>query len=456
MALSTHFLRFVILALLSLWMLVPDLHAQTLQVSALKSAAPVADSDVLSAEQAFVFAASGDASTGSLQLSWRIAPGYYLYRDQIQIKDAQGKSLDARIPAGDVLTDAFFGTVQVFHQSLKIQVTPPTSAAQWPLQVQYQGCAQIGVCYPPQQANITAQQAGLTLPVSETAITAKNNASFIQQLNLPASIVIGPLALPTMAIAVFLALFVSQWWARRQQLRLGQPVESLLLHATLAGLLCARLAYVAIWWREYFVDGPADLLRVLDIRDGGWNLWAGVIAALLWTLWRARGNSALRRGALQAVIAGALLVIVGQTLRSLPSANTPALPAINFVNAQAQNIDLRNYRGQPLVINLWATWCPPCQREMPVLLQAQKNQPNVRFIWINQGEPAAVVLRYLNTMQLPPEQVLLDPEQQASKHWRQQGLPSTYFYDASGQMQGMRMGELSRASLAEHLKAIAP
>ena len=93
---------------------------------------------------------------------------------------------------------------------------------------------------------------------------------------------------------------------------------------------------------------------------------------------------------------------------------------------------------------------------MPVLLQAQKNHPNVRFIWMNQGEPAAVVLRYLSTMQLPPEQVLLDPEQQASKHWRQQGLPSTYFYDANGQMQSMRMGELSRASLAEHLQAIAP
>lgn len=48
--------------------------------------------------------------------------------------------------------------------------------------------------------------------------------------------------------------------------------------------------------------------------------------------------------------------------------------------------------------------------------------------------------------------MLFDPQQQAGRHWRQRGLPSTYIYGADGRLCGMRMGELSRASLAQHLK----
>jgi prolipoprotein diacylglyceryltransferase len=70
----------------------------------------------------------------------------------------------------------------------------------------------------------------------------------LQALALPASVRIGPLALPTMALAAFLALFASQWWARLRQRQSNQPVETLLLHATLAGLVAARTAYVVQWW----------------------------------------------------------------------------------------------------------------------------------------------------------------------------------------------------------------
>ncbi|MEG0938472.1 MAG: protein-disulfide reductase DsbD family protein [Comamonas sp.] len=439
--------------------------AQPLSIPSLNSQADSAQGDVLSAEQAFVLLppALGAIKTEDktkekqLTLNWQIAPGYYLYRDQIRISDAQGQSLNANIPQGETLTDAFFGTVQVFHQQLTVQAALPTRPEQWPLQLQWQGCAEIGVCYPPQQASVTAQQLRLSLdaePENAEPVSATH------WLALPPSVLLGPVALPTMALIVFMALFTSQWWARRQQLRSGQPVESALLQATIAGLLGARLAYVAQWWPEYWGESMADdlsgLLRMLDIRDGGWNLWAGVLAALLWALWRSRKQAALRRDSLQALAVGALIVIAGHAMRTWPATQNMALPNTPFVNAAAQTVDLSRYKGQPLVINLWASWCPPCKREMPVMAQAQKEHPGVRFIWINQGEDAAKVMRYLQTMPLPAAQVLLDPQQLASQHWQQRGLPSTYFYDASGQLKGMRMGELSRASLAEQLRVIAP
>ena len=446
--------------------------AQPLSIPSLSSQPASAQADVLSAEQAFVLSlpAPGAIKTeeNRLNLNWQIAPGYYLYRDQIRISDALGQSLNAESPQGETLTDAFFGTVQVFRQKLTVQAALPARPEQWPLQLQWQGCAEIGVCYQPQQASITAQQLGLSLntdpePELNNAAPASASASSpsaAHWLALPPSVLLGPVALPTMALIVFIALFASQWWARRQQLRSGQPVESTLLQATIAGLLGARLAYVAQWWRQYWGENTAEqlsgLLRMLDIRDGGWNLWAGVLAALLWALWRSRQQAVLRRGSLQALALGALIVIAGYAMRTWPSAQNIALPSTPFVNTAAQTVDLSSYRGQPLVINLWASWCPPCKREMPVMAQAQKEHPGVRFIWINQGEDAASVMRYLQTMPLPAAQVFLDPQQLASQHWQQRGLPSTYFYDASGQLKGMRMGELSRASLTEQLQVIAP
>lgn len=437
--------------------------AQPLSVPALTLQSNTTQPEILSAEQAFVLAppslGAGKTEEKPLRLSWQIAPGHYLYRDQIHIHDALGQRLDPDIPQGEMLTDAFFGRVQVFHQRLQLQAALPTRTEQWPLQLQWQGCAQIGVCYPPQQARVTARQLGLNVE-AEAAPPARVSTNAPHWLALPPSTQLGPVALPSMALIVFIALFASQWWARRQQRRGSQPVESVLLQATLAGLLGARLAYVAQWWQEYRGESAAghlsDLLRMIDIRDGGWNLWVGLLAALLWTLWRSRNQTVLRRGSLQALALGALILIAGYAMRTLPAGQKIALPSIPFVNAAAQNVDLSRYQGQPLVINLWASWCPPCKREMPVLAQAQKDHPGLRFIWINQGEDAATVIRYLQTMPLPAAQVLLDPEQRASRHWQQRGLPSTYFYDANGQLQSMRMGELSRASLAEHLQVIAP
>lgn len=462
-----HLLRLAAAALLSASLLTEMAGAaKPLQVPVLSHGSAAAPTqEVLPSDQAFVLESFGQSAikTGAnqqqlLQLRWTIAPGYYLYRDQLKLSDAQGQPVELEIPAGETLSDAFFGTVQVFHQTLSVQAALPQKAGQWPLQLQWQGCAHVGVCYPPQTQSISAQQLGLESAQDTASLTSVPSSApgWLQSLALPPSVQVGPLALPTMAVAVLIALFLSQWWGRRQQLRTGQPVEALLLRATLLGLLAARLAYMGQWWREYLGQLPAGLLQIVDIRDGGFNLWAGLLAAVGWTLWRSRNQALLRRGTLQALAAGALILIASHALRTWTEPQKQPLPALSLVSASAQTIDLRSYQGQPLVINLWATWCPPCRREMPVLAQAQKERPDVRFVWINQGEDAQTVLRYLQTMQLPPDQVLLDRQQQASQHWRQRGLPSTYFYDGQGQLRSTRMGELSRASLAEHLAGIAP
>ncbi len=431
---------------------------------------PAAHSLILEAEQAFALTPPEQTARGTeadgrrlLELHWTIAPGHYLYREPLHLRDALGQTLPLQLPQSQTLSNAFFGKVQVFREELRVQAVLPERPEQWPLELQWQGCADAGICYPVQQRSIHAAPVDMDRTAQATTSASGNteaaSTGLLRALALPASVLIGPLVLPTMAVAVLLAMLASQWWARRKQRQDGQPMEALLLHATLAGLLAARAAYVAQWWTEYRAPmsaSPASAWKILDVRDGGWNLWAGLVAAAIWTIWGSRAHAPLRRGVLQSLGLGAFVLVAAYALRNWVPAPRPALPALTLVSAAAQPTNLRSYRGQALVVNLWASWCPPCKREMPVLAQAQKEHPEVRFVWINQAEDAATVLRYLRSMPLPASQVLLDPEQLASQHWRQRGLPSTYFYDAHGQLQSQRMGELSRASLAEQLRTLAP
>jgi hypothetical protein len=103
------------------------------------------------------------------------------------------------------------------------------------------------------------------------------------------------------------------------------------------------------------------------------------------------------------------------------------------------------------VINIWATWCPPCRREMPVLQQAQSDYPHVTFLFVNQGETGK--------RQHLPRHHRPEPDPRAVRRHRPAGpavgsmaLPTTLFYDADGRLVGSHLGELSRASLRHALE----
>jgi thiol-disulfide isomerase/thioredoxin len=114
-------------------------------------------------------------------------------------------------------------------------------------------------------------------------------------------------------------------------------------------------------------------------------------------------------------------------------------------------VRLDGFAGRPTVVNLWATWCPPCVREMPVLQQAQRAHSDVHFVFVNQGEPAERVRSWLSGRGLELRNVLIDGRGQAGAAFDQQGLPTTLFFDAEGRLVGRRIGELSSATLGEKL-----
>ncbi|HWS73851.1 MAG TPA: TlpA disulfide reductase family protein, partial [Quisquiliibacterium sp.] len=107
--------------------------------------------------------------------------------------------------------------------------------------------------------------------------------------------------------------------------------------------------------------------------------------------------------------------------------------------------------GRPAVVNLWATWCPPCVREMPVLAAAQASKPGIVFVFVNQGEAGERVGQFLAPRGLALENVLLDPGGDLARSVGSRAMPTTLFYDAQGRLRDTHLGALSEATLAARL-----
>ena len=109
--------------------------------------------DLLKADEAFKLLAAANEH-GVVTVSWDIAPGYYLYRKRLRFEAAAPANarLDApQLPQGEIVEDAHEGKAEVYHGALQAALHwPKNSPAPQLLRVSYQGCAEAGVCYPPQ------------------------------------------------------------------------------------------------------------------------------------------------------------------------------------------------------------------------------------------------------------------------------------------------------------------
>jgi thiol:disulfide interchange protein DsbD len=138
--------------------------------------------DFLPPDQAFRFDATADGAD-RIRLTWSIAPGYYLYRDRIKVStDDPAIQLTAlEFPSGIVKQDEYFGQQVIYHGSLMVPFTATragSAVAAVKLHVTYQGCAEAGLCYPPQNRDITLRLPGAGATLDTTAAhTAARAAS---------------------------------------------------------------------------------------------------------------------------------------------------------------------------------------------------------------------------------------------------------------------------------------
>jgi len=120
-----------------------------------------------------------------------------------------------------------------------------------------------------------------------------------------------------------------------------------------------------------------------------------------------------------------------------PVTDRAQAPDLVLETADGANLRLSELRGKVVVVNFWATWCPPCRREMPSLErlnQLMRGQP-LAIVGIDAGEDVEAVLRFRASVTPAPSfQLLLDTDGKALKAFGVKGLPTTFVLDREGRI----------------------
>jgi peroxiredoxin len=144
------------------------------------------------------------------------------------------------------------------------------------------------------------------------------------------------------------------------------------------------------------------------------------------------GNSTFKRALL-----GAVLFVAAA---SAADSSGPA-PAFTLTDLAGQQEALSQFKGQVVMVNFWATWCGPCQQEMPILDQMYKKYKPAGFtlIGVNVDKEAPPVKALLDRKPVSFP-VLLDPANQVSKAYNVNEMPSTVIVDRKGQIRYIHRG----------------
>jgi len=135
--------------------------------------------------------------------------------------------------------------------------------------------------------------------------------------------------------------------------------------------------------------------------------------------------------------------------------NYPA-PALSLTDTQDFPRSLADYRGQVVLVNLWATWCPPCKEEMPALNSFYNRHKDQGFvvIAINDGDPTPDVLQFVEDYRLTFP-VWLDPTYIATEQaFKTLNLPSSFVIDRNGTVRLQWVGGISRKMLDQHVSPL--
>ena len=147
---------------------------------------------------------------------------------------------------------------------------------------------------------------------------------------------------------------------------------------------------------------------------------------------------------------------VGATGSASVEAALVGYTAPDFLLQTTANEELRlsDLRGQPLVVNFWATWCGPCRAEMPALVRLEAEHAGVaRVIGVNQGESAEIITAFADELNIVYP-LLLDPGNAVNRQYGVRGLPTTLFIDRDGVIRDQIVGAASEAVLAARLEAL--
>lgn len=165
------------------------------------------------------------------------------------------------------------------------------------------------------------------------------------------------------------------------------------------------------------------------------------------------------------LLAAVVVVGLGIALSSAPKGDVeisgaaalgqPA-PDITMTDFEGKRFDLSEYEGKPLVVNFWASWCPNCIAEMPDFEKVhQATAGDIGFLGINQSD-AAGAARDLARQTGVTYRLASDPQGEIFQAFGGNGMPTTVFIDASGNVVDVVVGQLSKDTLTGFIERSFP
>ena len=143
-------------------------------------------------------------------------------------------------------------------------------------------------------------------------------------------------------------------------------------------------------------------------------------------------------------------------LATVPARVRFPAPELTLTDTQGVARSLADYRGQVVLVNLWATWCPPCKEEMPTLQAFYDKYKEAGFVIvaINDGDPKADVLQFVQDYKLTFP-VWLDPTYIATEQaFNTRNLPTSFVIDRSGTIQLTWVGGISAEMLETYVSPL--
>jgi thiol-disulfide isomerase/thioredoxin len=127
-------------------------------------------------------------------------------------------------------------------------------------------------------------------------------------------------------------------------------------------------------------------------------------------------------------------------------------PDFEWIGADGQTLRLSSYRGKVVVVNFWATWCPPCREELPALQRVAASEPDVIVLEVDLMEPGDKARSFLDSLGLDRLQPVLDSDGATTRRFGVLSLPSTFFVDKDGVIRHLELTAVSEAQIRNGIR----
>ncbi len=117
-------------------------------------------------------------------------------------------------------------------------------------------------------------------------------------------------------------------------------------------------------------------------------------------------------------------------------------PDFTLISTDGETFTLSELRGTPVIVNFWATWCPPCRAEMPAFEEVWQRygRGDVLVLGVNQGESSGAVVGFARNYIRTSFPLLLDQRTEVGAIYGVRALPTTVFVDREGRIQDIKVG----------------